>query len=150
MATLFVLPNGAQKAAPNPRAAEDALRSDMLVPASYNLAALNMQVMTVLISLESEGKPTANLTKSELSSNPKLKQGIEEYDQIHSQFVKHCIDVYRDLGECVEREDQPGAIVVNITRAEYVNLKALLHLAPAQDQQPFRLGPIGKSRAPMH
>ena len=147
VAAFSMLPNGPQQGAPDTKASEDILRGEMSVPASYSLAALNVQLRTVLISFESEGRPTANLTTSDLSLNPKLKQAIEEYDRLHSQFVKHCIEVYRDLGECVEREDQPGAIVINITRAEYVNIKALLHLAPTQDQQPLRLGPIGKARA---
>jgi len=143
----YVLTNGPQQATPASKAADDSLRNDMSVTVSYSLAALNMQVRTALIGYESEGKSTANLTKSNLASNPKLKLAIEQYDQVYSQFVRHCIEVYRDLGECVEREDQPGAVVINITRAEFANLKALMHLGPVQDQQPFRLGPIGKSQA---
>ena len=143
----FVLTNGPQQAAPANKAADDILRNDMSVPTSYSLAALNVQVRTALISYESEGKPAVNLTKTDLASNPRLKLAVEQYDQVYSQFVKHCIEVYRDLGECVEREDQPGAIVINITRAEFANLNALMHLGPVQDQQPLRLGPIGKIRA---
>ncbi len=106
---------------------EETIRQDMSVPSGYNIKTISFNVRRAFVG-EMLSEARAQLTPASLSSYPKVKEMMVEYDDQYQKWFDYCMKTFFDLGECEENGHfQPRAISQDIKEGEYKDLKALIN-----------------------
>jgi len=121
-----------------------AIRQEMNAPKGYVLKSVQLGFRGAFFH-EANERSEMTLTDAMLSSNPKLKNLVENYIPTYNDWFQSCERI--GMPECEEvNENPPDSMYPAVSPDEYNSIKSLLKSGKPQliDLERFKSGPVGR------
>ena len=127
-----------------PASVEDVIRKEMNAPKGYVLRSIQLGFRGALFQ-EANERSQMTLTDAMLSTNPKVKELVQDYIPKYNGWFQNCERI--GMPECEEvNENPPDSLYPALSPDEYSSIRSLLTAGKAKsiDLEAFGSGPIGR------